>query len=96
MKKNARIEYMKFYFSITILSIFLLNGCGFVEPKPHIKEAKTVPQEVISSKSKNYKIAKPEKIENIPTLISPISYQPDWIMNSNKEGYLCNIGSARD
>ena len=34
------------------------------------------------------------EVKKIQTSVTYQSYLPDWIMNSNRDGYICNVGSA--
>jgi hypothetical protein len=78
---------MKTYLTIPILLAIILSGCGSVEPKP---TANKVESKKISNQSPKAEKIKPQKDS---TITISKSY-PDWIMNSNRDGYVCNIGSS--
>ena len=74
---------MKPYLMISIVFTIILSACGSVTPNPSI------------NKTESTKISiQPKEINRV--LITPISnsYKPDWIMNSNMDGCICNIGSS--
>ena len=80
---------MKKYLILLIIStVIILSGCGSIQPKTvqKVKAGKVIVQQ------KNVKVTKSKKVQ---TPIIHKSYLPNWIINSNRDGYICNIGSAK-
>ena len=76
------------YLILLIISIVvILNSCSSVQPKL----AQKVEVKKVIIQPKNVKVIKSRKVQT-PSIYK--SYLPDWIMNTNRDGYICNIGSA--
>jgi outer membrane biosynthesis protein TonB len=90
----------KHLFLSAIFMVTIFSGCNSVTPKPIKQKVLQKPlktQEVIKpSKKKKVTLrtkqtTKPKKI----TLSVVKNFnEPDWILNPNIDGYICNIGSA--